>query len=58
MHLPKECVQEYANIFQREFGIFISNSVAEKKARNLLKLSEKLIHQTTKGDPLGTIKTL
>ena len=58
MHLPKECVQEYANIFQREFGIFISNSVAEKKARNLLKLSEKLIHQTTKGDPLWTIKTL
>jgi hypothetical protein len=52
MHLPKECVQEYANIFQREFGIFLSNSVAEKKARNLLKLSEKLIYITTKGNPL------
>jgi hypothetical protein len=52
MHLPKECVQEYADIFQREFGIYLSNSVAEKKARNLLKLSEKLIYIKTKGNPL------
>lgn len=47
MHLPKECVEEYADIFEREFGIHLSNSVAEKKAKNLLKLSEKLIYIKT-----------
>lgn len=58
MHLPKECVQEYADIFESEFDIRLLNSVADRKAKNLLKLSEKLIYQTTKGDPLWTIKTL
>jgi hypothetical protein len=48
MHLPKECVEEYAKIFETEFGIRLSNSAAESKARNLLKLSEKLIHIKTK----------
>ncbi|MFM7457305.1 MAG: hypothetical protein ACKO3R_01395 [bacterium] len=47
MLLPKECVQEYADIFESEFGIRLSSSVAESKARNLLKLSEKLIHIKT-----------
>jgi hypothetical protein len=47
MHLPKECVEEYADIFESEFGIHLSNSVAEKKAKNLLKLSEKLIYIKT-----------
>ncbi|MBU6197409.1 MAG: hypothetical protein KGO93_07595 [Cyanobacteria bacterium REEB446] len=51
MILPKECVAEYADIFKAEFGICLSNSVAEKKAKNLLKLSEKLIYIKTKGNP-------
>ncbi|MFM7458283.1 MAG: hypothetical protein ACKO3R_06455 [bacterium] len=54
MFLPKDCVQEYADIFETEFGIRLSSSVAESKARNLLKLSEKLIYlkAQTKGNPL------
>ena len=47
MLLPKECVEEYADIFENEFGTRLSNSVAEKKARNLLKLSEKIIYIKT-----------
>jgi hypothetical protein len=52
MHLPKECVEEYADIFESEFAIHLSKPMAESKARNLLKLSEKIIYIKTKGNPL------
>jgi hypothetical protein len=47
MHLPKECVEEFADIFENEFNIRLSKPMAESKARNLLKLSEKLIYIKT-----------
>ncbi len=50
MKLPEECISEFQNIFEREFGTHLPRKIAGQKAKNLLKLSEKLVHIKLEGD--------
>lgn len=50
MKLPDDCINEFQEIHFREFGTRLPKKLSEQKAKNLLKLSEKLIHIELKGD--------
>ena len=50
MKLPSECITEFQEIHLREFGTHLPRKIAEQKAKNLLKLSEKLIHVQVEGE--------
>ncbi|NQY80134.1 MAG: hypothetical protein HRT47_07465 [Candidatus Caenarcaniphilales bacterium] len=50
MKLPDDCINEYQEIHFQEFGFRLPRKIAEQKAKNLLKLSERLIHIKLKGD--------
>lgn len=50
MKLPEECISEFQEIHYQEFGTRLPRKIAEQKAKNLLKLSERLIHIELKGD--------
>lgn len=50
MKLPEACIAEFQEIHLIEFGTYLPRKIAEQKAKNLLKLSEKLVHIKLKGD--------